>query len=332
MNEFKNRGVSTGGFNPLVSIVVPVYNAEKYLPRCIDSILRQSYKNIELILVDDGSFDRSASICDSYALANDNVKVFHGKNSGVSAARNTGIALASGDYIGFVDADDYVDNDMYSNMVSATDMGLYDVVQCGYRLIADSVQRRECTKPEIIDGGEACILRIFNPDKQISNCIWNKLFKRTVIEGIKFDEHIKIGEDLKFVIEACLCANKVRLIDSVSYTYYFRNDSAMSSGFSLKRLDDFKVNDWCFKTFANNASLQRAIKTRDAKNCVDCYYLSSLDPRFEAERKMIRERLKNDGGRFFLGLSYEISVILIIFAPCLFASLSRIKQRRAGRK
>ena len=113
-----------------VSVIVPVYNSEKYLNRCVDSILNQTYRSIELILVDDGSPDNSGRICDEYAEKDSRVRVIHKANAGVSAARNSGLEVASGDYATFVDSDDYIEPDMYSDMMEKVNQYNCDVVMC----------------------------------------------------------------------------------------------------------------------------------------------------------------------------------------------------------
>lgn len=113
-----------------ISIIVPVYKVESYLSRCIDSILAQTYQNFELMLVDDGSLDRCGEICDNYAKKDDRIKVIHQPNRGVSAARNAGLDLATGDYIGFVDSDDYISINMYSDMIKLLEVNGLDIIIC----------------------------------------------------------------------------------------------------------------------------------------------------------------------------------------------------------
>lgn len=118
--------------NDLISIIVPVYNVEKYLNKCIDSIINQTYKNIEIILVDDGSTDNSGKICDEYLLRDSRIKVIHKNNGGLSSARNEGINISSGEYIGFVDSDDWVEPNMYEEMYKKILYSNADIVDCGY--------------------------------------------------------------------------------------------------------------------------------------------------------------------------------------------------------
>ena len=121
-----------------ISIIVPIFNIEKYLSRCLDSILEQTYKNLEVILVDDGSVDNSGMIADKYARKDQRIKVIHQVNQGVSAARNTGIDLATGDYIGFVDGDDYIEPDMYEILMRIIEEQQVDIAHCGYQMVYPS--------------------------------------------------------------------------------------------------------------------------------------------------------------------------------------------------
>ena len=118
-----------------ISIIVPIYNIEKYLPRCLDSILAQTYKNLEVILVDDGSVDNSGMIADKYARNDQRINVIHQVNKGVSAARNAGLDLATGDYIGFVDGDDYIEKDMYERLLFNAIKYKADISHCGYQMV-----------------------------------------------------------------------------------------------------------------------------------------------------------------------------------------------------
>jgi len=120
-----------------ISIIVPIYNSEKYLRKCINSLLCQSYSNLEIILVNDGSKDKSGEICEEYALLDSRIKVIHTENCGQASARNTGLTVAKGEYIGFVDSDDWVDNDMYETLINMIGKYDADIAECGFRLVYD---------------------------------------------------------------------------------------------------------------------------------------------------------------------------------------------------
>jgi len=217
---------------PKISMIVPVYNSEKYLSRCIESILNQTYKNIELILINDGSNDRSGEICDQYARNCNHIVVVHKKNSGVSDARNEGIKLSSGEYLQFVDSDDYIDGNMTEMLVKALQQESSDLIICGYKIINDTT-------------GQCMLMRYLY--KQISlsfeemmniyddlylnfhvNPLWNKIYKAKVIKEnhIIFDSTIDLGEDLIFNIEVIKRCNRFLLISSCPYNYIqYKGDS-----------------------------------------------------------------------------------------------------------
>ena len=146
-----------------ISIVVPIYNVEKYVKKCIESLIKQTYKNIEIILVDDGSTDSSAEIIDEYANKDSRIIAIHQKNKGVSSARNTGLKAARGEYIGFVDPDDYVDCQMYEVMVNKLQASLADLVVCGYSKIWESSGKTEkfCLTDKIVSA-KNCLNDLFD--------------------------------------------------------------------------------------------------------------------------------------------------------------------------
>ena len=165
---------------PMVSVIVPIYNVEKYLKRCIDSILNQTYKNLEIILVDDGSPDKCPQICDEYAKSDKRIKVIHKQNAGVSAARNDGLAIAQGDLIGFVDSDDFIHPSMYEEMVNYLVSQDCDLVSCGFSEFSDDDNncdidlisyRKETLKRN------AAIKKSFEKNIKFIKYVWNLLIK-----------------------------------------------------------------------------------------------------------------------------------------------------------
>lgn len=205
----------------MVSVIVPVYNVEEYLPRCIESILGQVCADVELILVDDGSSDGSGGICDRYADEDDRVKTIHTHNRGVSSARNTGLDEAHGEWIVFVDADDYVSPRYISDMIDAA--GDSDIVVSGWY---QGDTKRKFPDINILRDN---YLEVFT-QKAFLN-IWAKLIKREAIEraGTRFEEMAKWAEDSIFFIKVLLQTNKVRLISAINYYYEQRECSAVST-------------------------------------------------------------------------------------------------------
>lgn len=227
--------------NRLVSIIVPVYNVEKYLEECLDAILNQTYRKLQIILVDDGSPDRSGKICDEYAEKDSRVIVIHKNNEGVSSARNDGLAHADGDYIGFVDADDIIAPEMYEELVKAMEQENVDFCMCGYndyvngQLIPheEPLPSGRCVQDEIRD--KLLLPMIGTPLSRPacaaimgSNC--RVLYRNHIIKqnGIRFKK-IKIAEDLLFHVEYMCKCTSAWVIPQCFYHYRLNTESATKS-------------------------------------------------------------------------------------------------------
>lgn len=223
----------------MVSVIVPIYNVEKYLKRCIDSILNQTYKNLEIILVDDGSPDKCPQICDEYAKEDDRIIVIHNKNGGVSSARNAGLDIARGKYIGFVDPDDYINYDMYSAMVNEMDNFACDAVICGFCQVSEKenkIIRKESLQSKVLRV-EECFKELFSfSGLAIKPVVWNKLFKRDIISDLRFCEYIEISEDLLFCVEYLLRCDKIALQRGGFYNNVLRFGSATRKGAKAKSI------------------------------------------------------------------------------------------------
>ena len=203
---------------PLISVIVPVYNTEKYLHRCIDSILAQTFTDFELLLIDDGSTDSSGEICDDYAAKDSRVRVFHKENGGVSSARNLGLDNAQGEWITFVDSDDSIKEKALDAPRGVTTAEL---------IITSHVVRDKNTFSEelishnkkIIEGKEidTFIERYINTN--VIKAIWAKFFKSEILRGLRFDESIVCGEDFLFILTYLQKTNQIYLVDYSSYIY-----------------------------------------------------------------------------------------------------------------
>lgn len=214
---------------PKISIIVPIYNVEKYIEQCINSILNQSFRDFELILINDGSTDRSGEICDIYAKHDNRIKVFHQVNKGPSATRNLGMSLSKGEYIGFVDADDIVSKDMYKEMYNFAVSNKYEIVACGYKEINYEKEiEYQFINPlteysELVGDNIKVILEDLLCKNQILGyaSLWNKIYKRDIIikNNILMKENIKIAEDLCFNIQVLNKVNKIGAINKVLYQY-----------------------------------------------------------------------------------------------------------------
>ena len=215
-----------------VSIIVPIYNMEKYLKKCIESILNQEYKNFELLLNDEGSTDNSLKICNEYKSKDNRVKVCHKKNGGVSSSRNKGLLLATGEYIGFVDPDDYIHPEMYLKLVDNIEKYNADLSICGNNdLYEDGTVSHEIKSGilEIIDSDE-CLKKILNETKYLGTC-WNKLYKKNLFNNISFNEKRRISEDLEVMFQLIPKCNKIVYDSTPLYYWIIHNNSTIHRKF-----------------------------------------------------------------------------------------------------
>lgn len=227
-----------------VSIIMPIYNVEEYLCRSIDSLLRQTLHEIEIILVNDGSTDGSQGIIERYhEQYPDKIKYVSIKNSGAAHARNIGLEMAEGEYVGFVDSDDYVDKTMFEKLYNLAKNDQADITTCGYfRIDYKDIQKRDITIKKCF--GKSIYQA---PDLLINNVpyIWNKLFKKSLIEDndIHFEENLRIFEDLVFTFKLFLHANRISRVPEPLYNYIFSRDNSLTFSFTEKRFDLFPAFD-----------------------------------------------------------------------------------------
>lgn len=221
---------------PNISVIVPIYNVEPYLRRCVDSLLQQSYADFELILVDDGSPDNCSAICDEYAAADKRVKVIHKTNGGLSDARNAGLQVAQGEYIAFVDSDDWVTPNYLEQMLNT-------LIQTGAVICECAALRTEGS--DVLPAVENSVSEVFDTvgaleqliyDGAFHQHVWNKLYRRNVIADILFPKE-KTNEDEFWTYQVFGNAKKVVKIPDVLYFYFQRPESIMGETYSLKRLD-----------------------------------------------------------------------------------------------
>ena len=213
-----------------VSIIIPVYKAEKYLSKCVDSVLNQSYTDLEVILVEDGSPDNCGAICDDYAKKDSRIKVVHKENEGVSKARNAGLDIATGEYVQFVDSDDYLELQMTEKLVHAMKEQKVDMVLCGF--YEKNLNFEKVSKIEEETGiykKKDFLMRIMNnPYSFHYGVLWNKLFKRKVIERIRFSSDMDFGEDFIFNLHYLGKIEKIAVIEEPLYYYIrYNTDSLM---------------------------------------------------------------------------------------------------------
>lgn len=212
----------------VISIIVPVYNMEQYLERCMNSIWQQTYTKLEIILVDDGSTDKSPQMCDEYARQDNRIKVVHKQNGGLSDARNAGLAIAGGAYIGYVDSDDWIEPDMYERMYQACTEHDAQVAICRYaQVYKDHTIQGGTGKVTVFDKEE--LLRNYIGDCDdyvIYNSVWSKLYAREIVEGVQFPTG-RNSEDIMYTTKAFCKADRGVYIDKCLYHYVLDRDGSI---------------------------------------------------------------------------------------------------------
>ena len=209
----------------VITIIVPVYNVEQYLPSCVDSIINQTYTNLEILLIDDGSQDRCDEICDEYARKDGRIRVFHTENHGLSAARNLGLHEAKGEYIGFVDSDDWIEPDMYEVLLGKMRATGADICVCGYWSEGES-STIQFHYPDAPYSRKESLTALIHG--KIGNYTWNKLYRRGVFEGVSFPVG-RYYEDVDTLCEVLSNSNAVAVLDTLKYHYRQRADSITNS-------------------------------------------------------------------------------------------------------
>ncbi len=221
----------------MISIIVPVYNAEQYLSCCVDSLLNQTYTDLEIFLVDDGSTDQSAAICDNYAKIDGRVQVIHQKNAGVSAARNAGLTLARGEYIAFADADDFMGADQCETLVHLMQRANAQMAICGFCYeYSNGVAEAKCKESvEKVMTAHEAIGQMLMADL-FEGHLWDKLFCRSLLTDLSFDPTICIHEDMLMVYRYLKRCQTVVYSSEPKYHYYIHKESACQGKFTPKFL------------------------------------------------------------------------------------------------
>lgn len=272
----------------LVSIIIPIYNAEKYLKKCIQSILEQTYSNIEVILVNDGSTDKSRDICDEYARQESRIHVIHQDNSGVSAARKNGLKKSMGNYIAFIDSDDWVEDTFVEKMYNVALEKNADMVACGYfEEYMDYVKIEGNRNGNIKVYSKTEALEELHTRNSIYPFLCNKIFKRKTLNELEDSVPVIIGEDYTIVVKAISRMQKIAVIEAPLYHYMQRKGSACNRGFD-ERL---------FKVVSNYKDVYNFFKTEnmqildDIKSYIlleEMYYVVCMSRNQNYNKKFIR--------------------------------------------
>lgn len=253
-----------------ISIIVPVYNVEKYLNRCLDSILNQIFTDFELILVDDGSTDNSGIICDEYKTKDNRIKVIHKENGGLSSARNAGLDIARGRYIGFVDSDDFISKDMYQILYNEAEKNKADMIMCefkkvdkNYEAINNNLYKKSdiklLKKDEILED-------MYSDMYDIYVVSWNKLYDKELFLNLRFPLG-KVNEDEFLAHELIYRSKKIIFANKILYYYVQRVNSIMSSSFNEKRLD-------ILDAYINRINFSKRVGCRKLRIQTEYYFIN----------------------------------------------------------
>lgn len=225
----------------LISVIVPIYKVEKYLDKCVESIVSQSYPDLEIILVDDGSPDACPQMCDDWATRDSRIKVVHKENGGLSDARNAGLAVATGEYISFIDSDDWIEPDFLQVLLDAMEQTGADIADCAIRLVSEDGKElsvRGVSEDETLDTVTA-LVRLVKEDR-VYQTVWNKLYRRPVIGDIRFEKG-KYNEDDYFTYQIFDRSEKIIIVSKPMYNYLQRSGSIMGVGYNPRRLDGLQA-------------------------------------------------------------------------------------------
>ena len=231
--------------NDLISVIVPVYNVEKYLNDCIESIISQVYSNLEIILIDDGSLDNSGKICDEYAKKDSRIKVIHKENGGVSSARNIGLDISTGEWIAFIDSDDWIENEYFNELLCTAKNNNAQIVLCGYnRIIGNKKENINTTGSNNICDNRGFLLNVLNPQTGYGFCHM-KIYKKEIIKNIKFTEGLPVGEDALFNEMIAQNITKSIFLNKQLYNYRVNTSSVVKkydSDYANKYLNSMILN------------------------------------------------------------------------------------------
>ena len=307
----------------LISVVVPVYNVTKDLPRCLDSILAQSYPNIELIAVDDGSSDESGTILDKYAQLHPNIRVIHQENGGATSARLRGVAEASGEWIGFVDGDDEIEPDMYERLLrNALEYGA-EISHCGYQMIfADGRVNYFHNTGRVIEQDKKQGLVDLLDGSVVEPGLWNKLYKRELFQNIgqQMDSSIRINEDLLMNFLLFARAEKSVFEDFCPYHYIVRQNSVSRQNLNSNKIyDPIRVKEIILESASDEVrpDAQRAFVNTCVYNYCGLLLAKGTDVR--QAKKVLRCKLqKNKAWITLLSTRARILAYLIIYLPRFF--------------
>ena len=317
-----------------MSVIIPVYNVEKYIDRCVESVIEQTYANMEIILVDDGSTDESTKICDDWKNKDSRISVIHKANGGLASARNAGLEIATGDLVSFIDSDDYIDKTLYEDIVKYFDDTSLDVAAFGLYEVYGDYKTSVKIKDGYIDVNEA-VKHLLIWDGQVRSFAWNKIYRMSTVKNIRFYEDLRYGEDTPFVFSTLINAKKYLQINRPYYYYVRRNDSLIGDAYKTR---------WLLSIEASRKILLYCIDNKspyfDLARCsilLNCYILkkSFLDSKeikdeFKEDYTYICDQMNGIPSYLvmrYLGFNKWLKYLVVKRFPLAYCVLSRITRK-----
>lgn len=256
-----------------ISVVIPVYNTKNYLVKCVKSVINQTHKNLEIILVDDGSYDGSEKICDYFGTIDERLKVIHQANQGLSAARNAGIDAATGHWIAFLDSDDWIEETMYEKLYGLALKYDADISSCGTRKIfygKDVMEKNEYSNESVIIFDDEKMIEGLLTQENIRFEVWNKLWKRDLIGNVRFIEG-QVSEDIHFDRLMFMRANKLVHTTVPLHNYLVSRPGSTNTSFKLARMCVYEEFDKWIESYSANAKIQEIINVLAADFAIGMY-------------------------------------------------------------
>lgn len=322
---------------PLISVIVPVYKVEKYLNRCVDSLLAQTYQNLEIILVDDGSPDRCPEICDRYAQEDKRVRVIHKENGGLSDARNAGIDAATGEYLAFVDSDDYVDAGLYAALMRALLQSGDRLALCGFQKVTDEgglIKKTPMRFPARLSEDEFWY-QLFFPYRDLGTVAWNKLYHKSLFEDLRFPKGA-IHEDEWLVHHYVSRAGQVSVVNECLYFYVVRGGSITAQPLSPRSLSILEAFSQRLAYFAEKGKARAVtLGMRNYARYV-VFFLDDWRGRKELtkEKSKVRTDFLLEIARYlgFAGKADRAYWFAALNCPMLLRRVIRLKEKRARKR
>lgn len=316
---------------PLLSIIVPAFNIENYISRCLESLINQNYKNIEIIVVDDGSKDKTGEIIDGYAKKDSRIKFIHKKNEGVSIARNTGIDIAKGHYIGFVDGDDTVDKEMFEILIKNVVDYNADISHCGYKMVFPSrIDYYYNTENIIIQNNYDGLEGLLKADK-IEPGLCNKIYKANLFNDFRLNPNIKYNEDLLANFYLFKRSTKSVFYDKCMYNYIIRKGSAATKKMSKNKiLDPILVIEEIKNSLEKKSDLHNIVYRRYLDTLVrvcrnkECRYDKDLRHYIEEAKRALKRECRDINNKHLIVGKLKYMIYGVIYLPLIFNTVDDI--------